>query len=45
MRLDKTMAKIKGEVAFGSGGGDIGLKPPVTSPGPLKTDIELVSET
>lgn len=49
IRLDKTMAKIKGEVAFGSGGGEgegggSGLKPPVISPGPLKTENEFVSE-
>ncbi len=49
IRLDKTMAKIKGEVVFGSGGGEgggrdgSGLKPPVISPGPLKTENELVS--
>jgi hypothetical protein len=49
IRLDKTMAKIKGDVVFGSGGegegGDAsGLKPPVISPGPLKTENEFVSE-
>ena len=45
MRLDKTMAKIKGEVIFGNGGGEgnTDLKPPVVSPGPLKTENELVS--
>ena len=47
IRLDKTMVKIKGEVTFGSGGegeGDgTGLKPPVISPGPLKTGNEFVS--
>lgn len=45
MRLDKTMAKIKGEVMFGNGGGEgnTDLKPPVVSPGPLKTENELVS--
>ena len=51
--LGKTMAKIKGEVAFGSGGGGgeregegegSGLKPPLISPGPLKTGNEFVSE-
>ena len=50
--LGKTMAKIKGEVAFGSGGEQegegegegSGLKPPVISPGPLKTENEFVSE-
>lgn len=46
IRLDKTMAKIKGEVMFGSGGGEggTGLKPPMISPGPLKTENEFVSE-
>lgn len=50
--LGKTMAKIKGEIAFSSGGGGegegeregSGLKPPVISPGPLKTENEFVSE-
>ena len=46
IRLDKTMAKIKGKVVFGSGEGEgsAGLKPPMISPGPLKTENEFVSE-
>ena len=45
VRLDKTMAKVKGEVVIGGDdrGSPFRLKPPVVSPGPLKTGDEMVS--
>lgn len=45
VRLDKEMAKIKAKVVVGvdDGASPLGLRPPIVSPGPLKTANEDVS--
>lgn len=45
VRLDKTMAKMKGQVVIGGdeGPSSLQLRPPLISPGPLKTEEEFVS--
>ena len=45
VRLDKDMAKVKRQVVIGGGeeSSPLRLRPPVISPGPLKTDEEFVS--